>query len=834
MTENRKSKGEPKSWFNARRSGADRPVKKTNGSGLRRVGGGKKADRTSFDPREWLTWPLRSGPGQRWFLVVVLSALLSTLIFPAFIEPTPEYRVGQVVDRDIKASRTYLIEDAAATEDRRRQARESVPAVYDYDDQLLNTLCRRIGQAFELMAAARIGDQQPPRVDQALADSLKAEFEAALGVELSAEEWRLLKLAGFGPDLEEGLAALLRSVLSGKVAPSREEILEQPERGIAVRRLSTGEERVIKDLYVLLDLKMAERRIRSESRNIEVNLTRYRTALRRMLADVAVRLLKPNLTPNRHETEKRRNEAAAAVRPVYYQVGRGEMLAREGEKITPAILARLKREAKTKKTERAWLRMAGMFVLLVVLLRCLYGTGLFKRHGRRASGKDLVFACSTVLFTFLLGRLLLPVVSELARGVPYLESQSLVTLLPVASGAMLIGTILGLEAALLTGLVISVLMAQLAEPRLEFFSLFLASSVVAARAVRHFKNRGTIIRAGLYAGLTNAVMILAIRMIETEVWRLAVPVEMLAGVLGGLFAGVIVSGLSPLVEFIFGYTTDSKLLELANLDQPVLKELLLQAPGSYHHSVIVANMVEAAAESIGANPLLAKVAAYYHDVGKIKKPLYFIENQAGENKHEKLAPSMSALILIAHVKDGVELARQAKLGREIRDIIAQHHGTSLITYFYDKAVKAAEKEKGDKAKVVVEDFRYPGPKPQTKEAGLVMLADQVEAACKSLAEPTPSRIQGMVQKIINVAFKDDQLSDCELTLKDLHAIAKSFNRVLAGIYHQRIAYPDQVAAGAAKRKANGDTALKRAEHRPDRNGNGQVEDTGDLKRLGIS
>ena len=244
------------------------------------------------------------------------------------------------------------------------------------------------------------------------------------------------------------------------------------------------------------------------------------------------------------------------------------------------------------------------------------------------------------------------------------------------------------------------------------------------------------------------------------------------------------------------------------------------------------------------------MAAYYHDIGKIKKPLYFIENQRDrENKHEKLAPSMSSLILISHVKDGVELAKKNKLGKEIIDIIRQHHGTSLITFFYEKARKQGEK-KGDKYfQVGEEDFRYPGPKPQTKEAGLVMLADVVEAASKTLVDPTPARIQGMVQKIVNKIFSDGQLDECELTLKDLHEIAKSFNKTLSGIFHHRVDYPEPVAKIApannretvggrkgvpAKEGKNGDTDQLPA-------GNSRVgkrEDTGEvsesLKRLGLS
>jgi putative nucleotidyltransferase with HDIG domain len=264
------------------------------------------------------------------------------------------------------------------------------------------------------------------------------------------------------------------------------------------------------------------------------------------------------------------------------------------------------------------------------------------------------------------------------------------------------------------------------------------------------------------------------------------------------------------------------LLERASMDQPLLRELTVQAPGTYHHSIIVGNMVEAAAEAIGAKPLLARVSAYYHDIGKIQKPLYFIENQmGGENKHEKLAPSMSSLILIAHIKDGVEMARRARLEEPIVDIIQQHHGTRLISFFYQKAL---DQKGGDPAAVSMEDFRYPGPKPQTKEAGLVMLADAIEAASRTLIDPTPARIQGLVSRIINQTFADGQLDECELTLKDLNQIAAAFNKILNGIFHHRIEYPGQSAkTGGGRKRTNGDTDRQPAEADQPRAG-GKAED----------
>jgi len=256
---------------------------------------------------------------------------------------------------------------------------------------------------------------------------------------------------------------------------------------------------------------------------------------------------------------------------------------------------------------------------------------------------------------------------------------------------------------------------------------------------------------------------------------------------------------------------------------------MLEAPGTYHHSVIVGSMVEAAAAEIGANPVLAKVCGYYHDIGKLKNPLYFIENQKnGKNIHNKLAPSMSCLILISHVKNGVELAREKKLGQEIIDAIRQHHGTTLIAYFYEKA----KKQKKDEA-INIDNFRYPGPKPQTRETALVMLADVVEAAARSLEHPTPSRIQGLVQQLINKLFSDNQLDQCPLTLADLHKIAKSFNKILTGIYHHRVEYPDKQMPETPKAR-NDDIDRRPAEPVQTINGTDTENGSNPLKRLGQS
>jgi putative nucleotidyltransferase with HDIG domain len=264
----------------------------------------------------------------------------------------------------------------------------------------------------------------------------------------------------------------------------------------------------------------------------------------------------------------------------------------------------------------------------------------------------------------------------------------------------------------------------------------------------------------------------------------AYPGQIVAIAVNSFLTLLLLFAVSPILEIAFGYTTRFRLMELMNLEQPLLQELMLNMPGTYHHSLLVANLVEAGAKAVGANSLLCKVGALFHDIGKISHPEYFIENQfGGENKHDKLAPSMSALILISHVKKGVELAESNRLGPEICSIIREHHGTRLMPYFFHKATELGENPRP-------EDYSYPGPLPQSKEAAIVMLADVVEASSRVLTDPTPARIAGHIDKILNDVFVEGQLDEVDLTFKDVHKLSVSFRRILTGLFHQRIAYPE--------------------------------------------
>ncbi|MGD8564071.1 MAG: HDIG domain-containing protein [Desulfarculaceae bacterium] len=477
-------------------------------------------------------------------------------------------------------------------------------------------------------------------------------------------------------------------------------------------------------------------------------------------------------------------------------------------------------------------RLAGLVMVTALFMRVLYGAW-FKKLSLRMGGapgvKDLLLIISLVVMTALLTRGFAIFGEALVQGWTGVSTKSLAVGAPLCAGPLLASLLLGSQAGMLIAVFSGFFASLMWADSGGLFIYFLVAGTVAAHQVKSSRTRSDLIRAGAWASLAGVLMIGGLALYQgwllSADFLLAWPVAALSGLLGGILA----AGLAPLAEAAFGYTTDTKLMELASLDNKLLRELMLKAPGTYHHSLVVSSLVEAAAREIGANHLLAKVAALYHDIGKLKKPDYYVENQGGgHNRHEKLAPSMSALILISHVKEGVELATKHRLGRPIVDIMAQHHGTRLINYFFQKALDRRRQAGGDEPDK--EGYRYPGPRPQTREAGLVMLADAVEAATRALKNYTSARIKGVVQSQINNIFAEGQLDECELTLKDLHKIAKTFNRILSGIFHQRLEYP---SAPEKAKSSYGDSDPKPSGLQ-EAGAKGTAEtDPADLKRLGM-
>ncbi len=459
-------------------------------------------------------------------------------------------------------------------------------------------------------------------------------------------------------------------------------------------------------------------------------------------------------------------------------------------------------------SDSRWSLGSLLLVLLVFGALAVYLRQLQPKEMHRPTSQALLLAVIlVVLGTVRLGEMLATSVSFHS---PHLPLRSLMYAAPGALAGVLLAVLFNARLAFAGSLAVSILatfmMGGSGPPRFEFFLFTFMGCLVGAFGIVGQQERTGFFKAGALVAVANAVTLLGFRLLYgfDPAW----PYELAAGLANGLIVGILATGLLPLLEYLFDAATDFKLLELANLNQPLLKHLILTAPGTYHHSIVVGTLAEAAAEAIGANPLLCRVGAHYHDIGKVKKPGYFIENHRGaSSRHAKLAPHLSSLVVMSHVRDGVELAEAHGLPRAIVDLIPQHHGTRLVSFFYQKAREATDP---NLEAVAEETYRYPGPKPQTREAAILMLADAAEAATRTLEEPTPARIQGLVQTLTNAIFVDGQLDECDLTLRDLHRIAKSFVRVLTGMFHARVDYPGVAPEAVRRRDDNGHLAAKPA------------------------
>lgn len=428
-------------------------------------------------------------------------------------------------------------------------------------------------------------------------------------------------------------------------------------------------------------------------------------------------------------------------------------------------------------------RFAGSFLIAAVILFIFYKDIRRYKPGYLRDYKMLLLLGLLVTGTLLLGRVYEYLLAGLHRGLAFPDGNAFIYGIPIPIGAMLVKLIFDFHTSIIFSFAISLLAGIWLNDPLYTVYVFIGS-LTAAFGVARCKRRSALIKGGMYVSVVNVVNTAIILLLNGNLISQISPSAFLFAALSGIMVSATVSIMLPVIEYIFGITTDISLVELLDLDQPLMRNLMITAPGTYHHSVIVGNLAEAAAEAVDANPLLARVTAYYHDIGKIKMPEYFVENQTSTaSKHDKLTPHMSSMILISHVKEGVELAKQYKLPRLVADIIQQHHGTSLITYFYQKAIEQA-------SDVSHENYRYPGPKPQTRVAALVMMADAVEAASRALTDPTPARISALVDRIINNIFLDGQIDECELTLKDISEIKKRFTYILTSIFHRRIEYPE--------------------------------------------
>ncbi len=769
-----------------------------------------------------------------WIVNVITGALILFIIthssartIQKLYKPPAKDEDPVIAVRDFQVPRDIEVLDKEGTEKKRAEAEALTRSRYDWDPSVGENIKQRISAFFKglrdlhpeeaKIAAGTTSSSQPAAALQPFLTEKKQELVRNLGASLSSEDLSLLEQKHFAPELEKAVTALISEVYQndkGKprlLVPTKDMLLKESDKGIIAYRIKASEQTPleINDLDPAMDIASAQEVI---DKAAQKHMKDMEPATRILLSRMAKDLLDPNLTFNKKKTEEAKASAMAAAKPRYYKFKKGEVIVRKGDRLSPETRTKVEGilDALDTSAPRS-LRSVGLMVLVIFLLASMVTFSMRNIRKFSMEPKDILFLSLVLVISLAVLRAVEVfgnASQETFLNVP--EGLNFYYLIPLAGAVMLVRMVLNSEIALVFAVIVSILGGIVADNSLLFGVYTLVGSVVAAGEVRQCRQRSTILRAGLALGLINAIIILAVSMAGEGFISMVYMLpnsgllwNIFFGLFGGVFVAIIVTGVVPLAESVFSYATDIKLLELLNQDSPLLKDLSMRAPGTHQHSLMVANLAEAAAKFIGANPLLTRVCAMYHDIGKMNKPLYFAENQWDNNNvHQRLSPSMSTLVIHNHVKEGLERGVKAKLPPVVIDCIQQHHGTSLLTFFYEKA-----KEMNESGTPLDENkYRYQGPRPQTREAAIIMLADVVESASRTVRDPNPARMKGMVQKLINRFFIDGQLDDCDLTLKDLHQIARSFNTTLEAIYHHRPDYPLPAVKGQAAEKK------KKAEH----------------------
>lgn len=660
-------------------------------------------------------------------LFVTIYGLLAIVSMPSRFDIT----VGRPSPRTIYAPRDAI--DEYATERLREQAADAVPEVFDYDPFVLQNALGQIGSFFDTVLEVSENEE------------LEQDEKVELLKPLIPDE---LPTSAVSALLSDSVTIRdLQGRLNSSVSEVFEQGIKENEEDIARRRLTQ-----------------------------EVALYPFSADLKRVAESMARSLVEQNLTYNAQATEDNRELARRQVEPVV--ILRNTLIISEGEPVTEQQMAQLSDLGLIRGQQADYAGFMGLFLLLLVVF-ILVGIYMHVFVNHVYNSPSLLLLMGLVFIVTLI----------LSVAATYFSGY----LIPVATGVIIITVIFGYKLALIINMALALMVGLITGGDYSFTMLALLGGLASIYAVTRLSQRSDLVRAGFYVAVTNTAIILATYLFLGNVSLeynslLGLSYSLMAGIGNGIFSSVVAIGLLPFLESLFGVTTAITLLELSNPNHPLLKELLMKAPGTYYHSMMVSNLAESAAESVEADALLTRVGAYYHDIGKLKRPYFFSENQlSGENPHTKLSPNLSALIIGAHPKDGFDLGFKYRLPEAILDIAVQHHGTSMISFFYQKAVE----NNSSREDVSAEKFRYEGPKPQSKEAAIIMLADAVEAGVRSLSKPSSSRVETMIRRMIKEKLEDGQLDQSDLTLKELDRIAESFVYIMSGIYHSRIEYPEK-------------------------------------------
>ncbi|MDH4224922.1 MAG: HDIG domain-containing protein [Deltaproteobacteria bacterium] len=627
---------------------------------------------------------------------------------------------------------------------------------------------------------------------------MQGEVENVLNINLGASLHRAFLEGGYKEEIEDNIIKLLGTVMEQKILNSFEGF-NPPGGAVILQTLDTVVLTRFSKLEEIIELETARQQLIKNGQTM--NIQGLNPALRETLVQFSLLFLKPTLLENKGETERQKENLLNTVSPVYFNLKKGEVVARAGERANHQQVEIIRALNNYNKANPKYPHLIGTLLIIITTLVLFYRMINQFSGGKYSTMSRLVLISLLLILPLMLAHLQLLVVPALMTVYDFLPTHTYNLLVPGALASMMASILLGLEVAVFLGFIVSLFMALLMDASLPYFLFMLMGSFVASLPMKHFDTRYALWMQGMRISLINMLVVLVSTLMDQQPMGWLLALDMGAGFLNGLAVAFFTTTLLPFMESGFDITTNMRLLELSNMNHPALKELSVRAPGTYHHSIVVGNLAESAADGVGANTLLVRVAAYYHDLGKMLCPLYFVENQHNKNYHDDLPAKTSARIIISHVKNGSEIAKHYRLGSAITDILEQHHGTSLVRFFFHRASK--ETEAGDPGPDDM-DFRYPGPKPQDKNSGVVMLADVTESATRSLSEPSEDAIREMVQKQTTRIYSEGQLDESTMTFNDLNFIEKTFTKMLLSIHHHRIAYPDLKVVGRAEFAA-GDT-----------------------------
>ena len=740
-----------------------------------------------------VTLPFRKlAPTTRFLVAFFALAALTTLLLArthTALTSAEVYQEGDVVRADVIAPADITSEDSRQTEARRVAARAGAPPVWDYDParaeaavQIFRTSWVMLKQQSDARGSANSNAAGGANVNspRELLWPGQAPDKQAVAHAVAAHN--------FDAGALETLTRFMRESGGGYVYDERDAAELRPEVRVADVRAG-GAEAVSAERSRFVGVDEAREQLRSRLKE----LSGWKPAERDLLASAMLPLIGANVAYNRAASEAAREAGAAAVPRALVVLKRNQTVAREGDTVTPQMLGQFEAIRAYGRTERR----PQLYVGLLIFACALYwGAWRFIEYRATITTLPLSAARGFALvgLSVLAGLALMRAGFALAEGVasqsthaPTNDVSLWAFAIPYAAAALLVVLLVDTQLALITAVLTAVFAGLLAPGGMLFSCFALVSSSAAIYGVGgRYRERQSVTKAGLLVGLVNVVLAVAVMLSSQKPLTLnAILLAAACGLGGGLLTAIFTAGLLPVGESLFGILTDVRLLELSNADLPVLGQLAMRAPGTNQHSHAVGRLAEEAARAVGANSLLTRIGALYHDIGKLASPEYFVENQTGGNPHDRLRPTQSARIITSHVTYGLRLAREIGLPKQIADFIPQHHGTRTLHFFLRKA----QAEAPDGETVDEREFRYPGPKPQFKEAAIMMLADSCEAAARSLARPDPENINTIVSKIFDAIVSDGQLDECDLSLRELTKVRESISASLVAIYHARIDYP---------------------------------------------